>query len=653
MEPVWRPSKEVLQRSNLYRFMRQRGISEYRDLIHESISDPDWYWDAVIADMGFRFFKMYDQVLDAERGFAHARWFVGGTTNVAWNSCHKWAQDVRHRDREAVVFLGEDGLRRSINFFELSREVTRLAEAFVRLGLIQGDRVAIVLPLGVEAVVASHACAHAGLIQVPIFTGFGAEAMAERIALADARIVITTNTTTRRGRSIDLLSHVVKAAERSACVEGILSWGTEEDSHRSSNRVPIINCRDAIAESPGVMPPTELPADHPYLLAFTSGTTGRPKGVIQTHAGFAVTVSAHTFYQCDVQTDDTILFLTDLGWVMGPWTIVGGGFCGARLVFLEGTHDAWIGRLWEAIQAEDVSVLGLSPTVARSLMNAGDSPKEKLASLRLFFSTGECWDEESYDWLFREVGDSTRPIINASGGTEAGVLLTCSIVEPIKPCALGLPAPATDVAVYSANGTELLGEVGELVCRSPWPSLTRGLWKDENRYIQNYWQRFPGVYHHGDWAIVDDEGTWWLQGRSDDTLNIAGKRIGPSEIEAAASEHAHVVQATAIGVPDGSKGETVWLFCTALDGHVPPSEVSDEVADLVARGIGKPFRPSQVIFVEKLPRTQSQKIVRGVLRTIALGGSLGDLSQLEDPSVPTHIAATLQRSGLAPAEVVH
>jgi acetyl-CoA synthetase len=323
-----------------------------------------------------------------------------------------------------------------------------------------------------------------------------------------------------------------------------------------------------------------------------------------------------------------------MGWIMGPWTLVGAGALGATIVFAEGAPD-WPSpdRLWQTVEQERVTALGLSPTLARALLPHG-TPTSDLSSLRTFVTTGEPWNPEPYRWLYEDVGGSRVPVINCTGGTEVGAcFLSPTPVLPIKACSVGGPALGMAMDVVDDSGRSLVGtgEVGELVCRRPFPGMTRGFWCDPEKFIETYWSRLPGVWVHGDWASVDEDGFWFLHGRSDDTLNIAGKRVGPAELESAAVGHPAVREAAAIGVPHEVKGETAWIFCCLLPGVEPDDELARSVATAVTDVLGKAFKPDRIFFVDALPKTRSAKIVRRAVRATALGTDPGDLSSLENP----------------------
>jgi acetyl-CoA synthetase len=621
-EVVWQPTPEVLERANVTRLMRRHGIDDYADLLRRSQDDPDWFWTAAVDDMGLEFSRPWAAVADLSRGPEWATWFVGGTVNIATNCAHRWG--ARTPDATACVSLAEDGTRRMLSYAEMADQVTRLAEALARLGVGVGDRVAIFLPMSQEVAVASHACAHLGAIQVPIFSGFAAPAVAQRLQASEAKVAITIETSSRRGRDVPMLAILEEARAEAPTLEHVV----------------LAPWDDLLARQPGTLPPAELDSETPYLLTYTSGTTGTPKGVVHVQGGFLVSIAREVCYQADARPGDVIHFATDMGWIMGPWTVVGGHALGSSLVFAEGAPDFPPDRLWRLVEDERVSILGLSPTLVRALIPQGD-PQTDLSSLRTIVTTGEPWNPEPYRWLFEQVGGSRCPIINCSGGTEIGAcFLSPTPATPIKACSLGGPALGMAMDVVDTDGRSLVGtgEVGELVCRKPFPGMTRGFWRDPERYLETYWSRFPGVWTHGDWASVDEDGYWFLHGRSDDTLNIAGKRIGPAELESAAVAHPAVAEAAAVGIPHEVKGEVAWLFCAPVPGREGDDELAREVAARVADDLGKAFRPERVLFVHALPKTRSAKIVRRAVRAKALGRDPGDLSSLENPEALEEIA---------------
>jgi len=621
---IWEPSPELVERANVTRLARRLGADGFHELHRISVEEPERFWPAVVDDLGIEFSRRWDAVVDLSRGPEWATWFAGGRVNVARSCVHRWAAE--RPDAEALVWQSEDGRREALTFVEASREVTRLAEALVELGVEPGDRVAIFMPMCPAVAVAAHACAHVGAVQVPIFSGFAAPAIASRLEDSGAKVAICADWSLRRGKRIEM-RRTLDDAGRFA-LEHVVEWSRETASWP-----------ELVTRQPGTLAPLEADSEAPYLLAYTSGTTGRPKGALHVQGGFLVSIAREAAYQSDVRAGDRLHFATDMGWIMGPWTVVGGGALGATVVFAEGAPDWPSDRLWRLVESERATMLGLSPTLVRALIPHGE-PEADLSSLRTFCTTGEPWNPDPYVWLFEKAGGGRAPIVNISGGTEVGAcFLSTVITEPVKPVALGFPALGMDMDVVDAEGVPVRGEVGELVCRRPWPGMTRGVWRDDERYLDTYWRRFPGVWTHGDWASIDEDGYWFLHGRSDDTLNIAGKRIGPAELESAAIGSGLVAEAAAVGVPHAVKGETAWIFCVARPGAEPDAA---RVAGAVADALGKAFTPERIVWVGALPKTRSAKIVRRAVRARVLGEDPGDLSSLENPESLEEISHAIE-----------
>jgi acetyl-CoA synthetase len=612
---VWTPTPQQIEQANVSRLQRKLGCADYHELHRVSVDDPERFWPAVVEDLGIEFSAPWSAVVDESGGVEWAKWFVGGRLNVAWNCVHKW----RDLPGEASVFRGEDGTRAALSWPELSRQVTQVAERLVELGVEPGDRVAIFMPMSPAVAVASHACAHVGAVQVPIFSGFAAPAIRARLDDSQAKVVIAADWSLRRGKHVQMLEILGDANDDAELLVWSRDRGWPED----------------VTRQPGTLAPVDVDSEHPYLLAYTSGTTGRPKGALHVHGGFLVSIAREVAYQTDVKRGDRVFFSTDMGWIMGPWTVVGAGALGATVIYMEGAPDWPDDRLWEIVEDERVTMLGVSPTLIRALIPKGE-PTHDLTSLRAIATTGEPWNPDPYMWLLREVGGGRVPIVNESGGTEVGACFVASTpIAPLKACSLGFPALGQDVDVFDANGQPVRGEVGELVCKRPWPGMTRGVWGDPERYLDTYWRRWPGVWTHGDWASIDEDGYWFLHGRSDDTLNIAGKRIGPAELESAAVGSGVVAEAAAVGIPHEVKGEVAWIFCVAKPGVEADAA---RVADAVSDELGKAFKPERIVWVSSLPKTRSAKIVRRAVRAQALGTDPGDLSSLENPDALEEIA---------------
>jgi acetyl-CoA synthetase len=629
----WTPTAAQLAAANVTRLARTLGCERYDELHRLSLDEPDRFWRTVVADLGIPLVREWDAVLDDSRGSEWTTWFDGARLNVADACVHRWARELP--DGEAAVWAPETGERQSLTWSELSHEVRRLAEALRELGVDEGDVVGTFLPMAPEAAIASHACAHIGAVQAPIFSGFAGPAVSSRLADGGAKVVLTADGSYRRGKLVPMKDVLDEALTDAPSVEHVLVWRrTGVDCRMQEGR--DLWWEDAVADQPGLLEPVAVESEAPYLLAYTSGTTGRPKGAVHVQGGFLLSIARETAYQADLRAADRVLFATDMGWIMGPWTVVGAGALGATIILMEGAPDRPADRLWRLVEEERITMLGVSPTLVRALIPHGE-PTADLSSLRTVVTTGEPWNRGPYNWLNAHVCDEGRiPIVNCSGGTEVGAcFLSVTMLEPTKPVSVGFPALAEDMDVFDDHGRPVRGEVGELVCKRPWPGMTRGIWGDSERYLDTYWRRFPGVWTHGDWASVDEDGYWFLHGRSDDTLNIAGKRIGPSELESAAVAHPTVVEAAAIGVPHDVKGEVAWLYCVL----VPEATGNeDEITAAVAHELGKAFAPDRVVFVSQLPKTRSAKIVRRAVRARALGLDPGDLSTLENPEALEEIA---------------
>jgi acetyl-CoA synthetase len=634
---AWRPTAEYLEKSRLLRFMRAQGLPDYEAFLRWSVEEPAAFWDAVMRDLDLRLYEPYQQTVDLSAGVQWATWFRGGKYNYVHNALDKWAEGST-REKVCLIWEGDDGAIRRLTYGELEREVCRAASGLRALGLRKGDRVGIFMPMAPETVIATLAVNKFGAIYIPIFSGYGAEAVAQRLQDAEARFLFTADGFLRRGNVVRMKETADAAVSASPSVERLIvfprlgrdvPWNGDRD----------LSWEDLVQGGAGEAPTERTDPEDPCLIIYTSGTTGRPKGAVHPHCGFPVKATQDMAHLFDIQADDTLFWFSDLGWMMGPWAIMGSLTLGATCVLFEGTPDhPHPGRVWELVERHRVTVLGIAPTAIRSLMGHGDEwpSRYDLSSLRILGASGEPWNPAPWQWFLERIGGGRCPIINYSGGTEiSGGILGCVTLRPMKPCSFNSVVPGMAVDVYDENGRPVRNEVGELVITNAWPGMTRGFWRDRQRYLETYWSRWPGVWVHGDWALVDDEGYWYILGRSDDTIKVAGKRVGPAEVESAACGHPAVREAAAIGVPDEIKGDAVVVFAVLKGGQEETEALRGEIREQVAASLGKALRPERVLFADDLPKTRNAKVLRRVIRATYLGKEPGDLSSLEN-------AATLE-----------
>ena len=627
---VWVPSEEIKSASRLGVFLRRHDLTDYAALHLRAARDPEWFWNAVIEFFAIKFAVPYDQVLDLSAGIPWAKWCVGGKTNLVLN-CLDAHMGTPTRDLTAIVWEGEDGATRSWTYAELNAATCALAGGLRELGVGRGEVVALYMPMIPEAAAAFLAIVKIGAIVLPMFSGFGASAAAERLDSSGAAAVVTVDGTHRRGRPVALKSVIDEALAEVPTVRHVVVLdllGLDIDMKAGRD----IRWRDIAMGTPETVPTEIMDAEDPVMLMYTSGTTGRPKGTVHTHCGVLVKNALDMGLCIDLGAEDRLLWMSDMGWVVGPKIVISTTLMGGTMILADGAPDyPEPDRLWRLAADHGATMLGIAATVVRTMMQYGVERVQghDLSRLRLTLSVGEPWNAEAWLWFFEHVCGSRIPILNYSGGTEiGGAILSGTLHDPLKPCAFGGGVPGHGVAVLDENGNDIApGEVGELALRQPSIGLTRGLWHDPERYVETYWSRFDDTWVHGDWASIDEDGLWYIHGRSDDTIKIAGKRTGPAEIEAILIESGDAIEAAAVGVPDPIKGERVVCVCvpSGVDASI------DRLEEAVVHGLGRPFRPSDIVFVSQLPKTRNQKIMRRLVRAVFTGDAPGDLSSLVNP----------------------
>jgi len=673
-EVVHTPSEDFVEAANVTQFMREHDIDDYDELIRRTTTDiegveasgVDWFWDEIVDYLDVDFFEPYDAVRDdsgARRAPDNANgeavsggpqftdWYPGGTTNIAHNTLDRHAAtDSGTRNTVACIWEGEDGEVREITYHELARQSNKVANALEARGVGTGDTVGLYMPMVPEVVSILYGCFKVGAIAVPIFSGFGVDATATRIADSEPAVLFTGDGFYRRGDEVFLKETADEAVAEAGHVEHTIVYDRLGSSDPDADAsIPWDDDRDewwsdAVATESDEYDTKELPSDQESMLLYSSGTTGRPKGIVHTHAGVLTQCAKEIYFGFDHKDHDRFFWVSDIGWMMGPWTLIGNHHFGGTVFMYEGAPDhPEPDRFWEMIDRHDLSVFGISPTAIRALRKRGDEWVENhdLSSLRILGSTGEPWDPESWTWFHETVGGGDAPIINISGGTEiCGCFLMPMPTQPLKPCTLGGPGLGMDIDIVNSAGESVAddNERGFLVARDSCPSMTKSLWEGDERYIEEYWSNWDDLWDHGDWAQQDEDGFWFLHGRADDALNVAGRKVGPAEVEGALIDHAAVNQAAAVGAPDDTTGTAVVAYVITEDGVDETDDLREELRAQVGAELGKPFRPREVLFVDEFPKTQSGKIIRRAIEATYTGEDLGDMSSIENPDALDRIA---------------
>jgi acetyl-CoA synthetase len=650
-DPISSLLKEDRQFAPSPEFSRRARISsreEYDRLYRESLENPDAFWRRETEDLVFR--AKWEQT--SEWKLPHTKWFLGAKLNVT-ESCLDKHLSTPTRNKAAIVWESEHGETRTWTYAQLHRETVRLANALVKMGIQKGDRVAVYMGMVPEVAVAMLACARIGAVHTVIFGGFAADAIRDRVADSQAKLVITQDGAWRRGHIVPLKEMVDKAL---AQPEAKTATKTIVLRHIGPEKCPISMhegrdtwWHDALEETTKgpALEPTIVDAEHPLFILYTSGSTGKPKGVLHTTAGYLAGVHVTTKYCFDLRDDDVYWCTADVGWVTGHSYIVYGPLSnGATCLMYEGAPNFpdW-GRFWRIIEKHRVSILYTAPTAIRAFIRQGDDipAKSDLSSLRLLGSVGEPINPEAWVWYHRVIGGGRCPVVDTWWQTETGAIMMTTLPGAAfsKPGSTGLPFFGIEPAVVRKDGTDVpRGEGGMLVLKRPWPAMLRTVWGDDERYRKQYFSDVEGCYFTGDGARCDQDGYYWVVGRIDDVLNVAGHRIGTAEIESALVSHPSVAEAAAVGRPDDLKGQALVVFVTVKPGNQPGPELEKKLGEHVSHEIGKFARPDAIRFTDALPKTRSGKIMRRLLKDVAAGReSTGDTSTLEDLSVLAKLRA--------------
>ena len=631
---VFPPSQEFSQQAHI------KSMAEYEALYKRSIDDPEGFWAEVAREL--HWFKPWTKVLEWDLPWA--KWFVGGRTNLCYNCVDRHALGER-RDKKALIWEGEPGEIRTLTYAELHAEVQKVASALKELGIQKGDRVAIYMGMTPELAIALLACARIGAVHSVIFGGFAANAIADRVNDCGCVAILTQDGSYRRGNEIALKKTVNEAMAACPTVKHVVVY------KRTGTAVEMVEGRDhwwheLVAKAAPECASEEQESEDPLYILYTSGTTGKPKGLVHTTGGYAVQTYLTTKYIFDLREEDIYWCTADIGWVTGHSYIVYGPLqCGATVLMYEGAPNyPDFSRFWKIVDDHRVTVFYTAPTAIRAFIKWGDEhvDKYKLDSLRLLGTVGEPINPEAWMWYREKIGHNRCPIVDTWWQTETGAIMISPVpgAVPAKPGSATRPFFGIQPEVVTRPNSRgefhavPAGSGGLLVIRKPWPSMARTVYGDPERFRKTYWSDVPGCYFTGDGARMDSDGYFWLMGRVDDVINVSGHRLGTMEVESALVAHPKVAEAAVVGRPDDLKGQAISAFVTLESGNKPSKELKDELRTWVAKEIGALARPDDIRFTEALPKTRSGKIMRRLLRELAAHGEVrGDITTLEDFTV--------------------
>lgn len=640
--PIWQPRKRDLEDSFVAKFMRHLGFDSYDDFYQFSVDQPDRYWRAFNDYYGFVWSKKYEQFSDFSKGSEFPQWFIGGELNWVDNVL-RWADHPVAGKAPAIIAEREAGSIEQIDYRELRERVRRLAGGLKAYGIKRGDRIGLLMENGIEANVSFLAISYIGAIVVPLFTGFGVDAIVSRLSSCQARILLATTGFARRGKFVDAASFVQTALKQLPTVETVFWKASPEGPALVAGQH---NWYDLAAHEPIPTPPERMKPSDPFMVIYTSGTTGKPKGPVHTHGGFPLKMAHDSAIHINIQQGDILCWPADMGWIAGPLVSTSALLNGATLVTYDGAPDFpnW-SRMANIIERNRVTHYGASPTLIRGFQaHAKEAVHGDLSTIQVMVTAGESISPEHHHWFHQNFGRMECPIINITGGTEVSCALLASVVvKPIAPSCFNTQSPGVSVDVVNADGQPLRDQIGELAILAPFVGMCSSFWEDDERYLDSYWRTIPGLWVHGDLALLDKDGFFYLLGRSDDTIKVAGKRLGPAEVEVIVVELEAVSEAAAIGVDDPLKGNKLLVFVIlkpdCKDDH---TLLKKQIKERVEQRMGKPFRPSEVYIVEQMPKTRSTKVMRRLIRNVYSGAPLGDLSALDNHSALDEIKRVIQ-----------
>lgn len=630
---IFKPTKEQIENANIIQFMKKHNVASFADLAKKSKADANWFWNAVNDDIGIVWDKKYTIVSDFSKGKQWPKWFTDGKINIINSTVEKFAEKTPNKI--AYCFVSEDGTEKVVTYSQLEIQVSKLANALKSIDVQKGDVVAIYMPMIFEAIVAILACAKIGAVQTVIFSGYSTESLKIRLQDCNAKVLFVSDGFARKGNPVSQKKTLPESIQDTKIEKLIVVPYKRVDRYDFSDSV--LDYAGLVENQPDTYAPESMDSEDPLFILYTSGTTGKPKGVIHTHGGFSVYAGHQASYLIDMKPSDILFWPADIGWITGQtWNVYGLLEIGATAIIYDGAID-WPtpDKLWKMLEKYEVTIFGISPTAVRMFRKDGLEPRKKfnLDNIRIIPTTGEPIDEESWWWLYEKIGNKKVPIMNLAGGTEiGGAMLSVFPGMKLKPTTVGIPCPGFDLDVIDETQKSVKNKKGYLIIKSPWPTMTRGLLNDPERYLQSYWSQHKGAWFHGDYVMVDDDGLWYMYGRVDDVINVSGHRLSTVEIEQAVITHKKIADAAAIPIPDKITGNAIALFVVLKDKS-DQKDIQSEIEEFISEKIGKIARPRIVLPISDMPKTRTGKVMRRLLRAKLIGEDVGDTSALENPQV--------------------